>query len=227
MKPVIVIAGQTASGKSDIAISLCKKYNGYIINADSRQVYKELNIGTAKPQFGIFSKNKIKGISHYLYNFVSIKEEYNLFKYKEDVKRILNLPENKNKIPFLVGGTGLYIDSIVFDYKLPKFGEVNDEEIINRIENLNESDKKNPRRLQAASKREQEPSKGNPLPHLYLVIDVEKEEINKRIDQRVENMFDRGLLLENKKFIGSSNIVFQTIGYREFEGYFEGAKTLK
>jgi len=109
---VIVIAGPTASGKSKIALQLAKNINGVIINGDSRQIYKELRIGTSRPIESEFEK-----ISHYLYGHISVKEKYNIYKYQKEVKEILNnLP--KGKIPIIVGGTGLYIDSVIYNYTL-------------------------------------------------------------------------------------------------------------
>jgi tRNA dimethylallyltransferase len=103
MRSIIVIAGPTASGKSNIAIDLAKKINGIIINADSRQVYKELSIGTAKP-----SKSEMKGIPHYLYGYVSVTEEYNIHRYQKDVLKLIKTLYDKKQI-IMVGGTGLYI----------------------------------------------------------------------------------------------------------------------
>ena len=96
MKPIIVIAGTTASGKSDLALELAKKINGYVINGDSRQIYKEFKIATAQPVPDKIKKDGtwiIDGIEHFLYGFVSIKSDYNIFKYQNDVKKILK----KNK----------------------------------------------------------------------------------------------------------------------------------
>ncbi|MBP5204659.1 tRNA (adenosine(37)-N6)-dimethylallyltransferase MiaA, partial [bacterium] len=119
MDKLIVIAGTTASGKSQIALDLAKKRDCVIINADSRQVYKEISIGTAKPTFQDYKDNigYIDNIPHYLYSYVSVKEDYNLYRYQKDAYNTLkNIPPNK--VPILVGGTGLYIDSVVYNYKL-------------------------------------------------------------------------------------------------------------
>ena len=171
MKPIIVIAGPTASGKSAIAYDLARKINGYIVNGDSRQIYKELNIGTAKP-----TKEELSGIPNYLYNFVSIEQRYTLWDYQKDAFKVLE--ENKDKTPILVGGTGLYIDSVVFNYKLPK---TSDPDYSKDISSLNESDSKNPHRLVSFFQRETNPEKGEPLKHIYFVIDIDKEELNERI----------------------------------------------
>ncbi len=115
---LIVIAGATASGKSDIAIRLAKDIGGYIVNGDSRQIYKYLDIGTAKPTPDkVLSDGSwiVDGIRHYLFSFVDPKDSYTLYDYQHSVQEILNREEG---IPILTGGTGLYIDSVVFNYNL-------------------------------------------------------------------------------------------------------------
>ena len=117
---IIVIAGATATGKSEISLNLAKEINGAIINADSRQIYKEINIGSAKPKFdkeiskGIHTLN---GITHYLYDFVDPKENFTIFDYQNCVNNIL---KNIQEVPILTGGSGLYIDSVIYNYKLNK-----------------------------------------------------------------------------------------------------------
>ncbi|MCK9368668.1 tRNA (adenosine(37)-N6)-dimethylallyltransferase MiaA [Candidatus Dojkabacteria bacterium] len=221
MRPIIVIAGPTASGKSAIASKLAKKFNGYIINGDSRQIYKELNIGTAKPSTG-----ELKEIPTYLYNSVSITKRYTLWDYQKDVFAILK--KENDKLPFIVGGTGLYIDSAVFNYKLPKTKEA---DYAKDISFLNESDRNNPRRLTSFFQRETQPTKGKTLNHIYFVIDVEKEVLNERIERRIEEMFKQGLIEENeilyKKYKGKNISALKTLGYQEFEGYFNGDKTIE
>jgi tRNA dimethylallyltransferase len=186
-RPIYVIAGPTASGKSSLAIKLAKDINGVIINADSRQVYKELNIGTAKstPDEIINEKEwKIENISHFLYGFVSIKTPYNLYEYQKDVQSVLDsLPEDKT--PILVGGTGLYIDSIVYNYILKKnsykpadreslenksLSELQEQIDSNILNSLNDSDRNNPVRLiRILEKGSQTFEKGEPLDFKYFV----------------------------------------------------------
>ena len=100
---IILISGPTASGKSKFAIQLAKKINGEVINADSMQIFKELKILTARPH-----RNDLKKIKHHLYGFKSVKENYSTGNWLKDAKKKINNIKKKNKIPILVGGTGLY-----------------------------------------------------------------------------------------------------------------------
>jgi tRNA dimethylallyltransferase len=243
--PIIVIAGSTASGKSRIAIDLAKEIDGVIINADSRQVYKEISTGTAKP-----SKEEMLEIPHYLYGHISVKEEYNIYRYQKDVKKVLeNLP--KSKTPILVGGTGLYIDSVIFNYKLTEShsrdtsnsvktrDELNDlsiEELKSLIkketlEKLNKSDRNNPVRLvRIIEKGGLEKERGEILNHKYFVIDIENGKLKSRIVKRVDSMFKNRLLEENvmvRKEELDKYSALKTIGYQEFDDYFEKKKSLE
>ena len=238
--PIIVIAGPTASGKSSIAIKLAKEIGGVIINADSKQVYKEISIGTAKP-----TEDDMQGIPHHLYGHVSVKDGYNIFKYQKDVNDVLKNLSN-NQIPILVGGTGLYIDSVIFNYNLKendidleKREELNSlsvDELKKLLETevldeLNESDRENPIRLirlieKSSSK---ELIKGRTLNHIYFVVDKEKVVLSERIKTRVQDMFNNGLLEENIQIRENGlekYLALKTIGYQEFDEYFEGKKSL-
>ncbi len=117
--PIIVISGCTASGKSDVALKLAKRINGVILNADSKQIYKEASIGTAKPNLVLNENNdwEQERIKHYLYSQTSISKKYNLYQYQTDAFKILN-QLTPQMTPILTGGTGLYIDSVIFNYKL-------------------------------------------------------------------------------------------------------------
>ncbi len=105
---IILISGPTASGKSKFAIQLAKKINGEVINADSMQIFKELNILTARPK-----QNDLKNIKHHLYGFKSVKDNYSTGNWLKDVKLKIKNIKKKNKIPILVGGTGLYFKALV------------------------------------------------------------------------------------------------------------------
>lgn len=236
-RPIIVIAGPTCSGKSSIALQLAKDIDGVIINGDSRQIYTELRIGTARP-----TQEEMQGIPHYLYGHISVREDYNIFKYQKDFNRTIQKIPNEKAI-ILVGGTGLYIDSVIFNYKLKENNEKGldieskDIEEIRKLipksilENLNESDRNNPRRLlRILQKGTREAEKGNPLLHKYFVIDIEPNVLRERIAKRVDNMFKEGLVEENHRLqieCLTEYKALSTIGYQEFRGYFDGTKKLE
>lgn len=244
--PIIVIAGPTASGKSDLAIRLAKKIDGEIINGDSRQVYKELSIGTAKP-----SKKERSVVPHHLYDYISVREDYNIYTYQKDFNKLLkSFP--KKKIPILVGGSGLYIDSVIFNYELKEEKTSKKErekrERLNKLslkelqklvsdidpkllKKLNKSDRNNPIRLIRVIEREGEIlNKKEPKKHKYFVIDLDKKLLNKKIETRVEKMFEIGLLEENEKLRKKGlerYPTLNTIGYQEFVPYFKGKCSLE
>lgn len=243
LRPLIVIAGPTATGKSALAIKLANVINGVIINADSRQIYKEMNIGTARP-----SEKQMKQVPHFLYGSVSVKDSYNMYEYQKDVFKLLEtIP--KEQTPILVGGTGLYIDSVVYNYNLRSQNEVDEErrkkysqysaeELQKRIptevlEKLNNSDKNNPRRLQRIIERGNtlgnEKEKTNIFPHKYFVIDLPTDVLKMRIEKRVDEMLKNGLIEENRQIQEEGLNIYSpldSIGYREFLGYFENEKTI-
>ncbi|MCI8383515.1 MAG: tRNA (adenosine(37)-N6)-dimethylallyltransferase MiaA [Clostridia bacterium] len=115
MEKVIVICGPTASGKTSLSIELAKKINGEIISADSMQIYQEMNIGTAKPTI-----EERQGIQHYLLDFVSPEERYSVADYKKEAKKAIGEILQKGKVPIIVGGTGLYIDSLIYEIEYPE-----------------------------------------------------------------------------------------------------------
>jgi len=247
--PIIVIAGPTASGKSDLAISIAKKINGYIINADSRQVYKELIIGTAQP---IPKKTEndiwyIDGIKHFLYGYKSLTDPFNISIYQKDVQNIL---DTQNGIPILVGGTGLYIDCIVYNYdlknenidtelrkRLSKLSIKELQNLINQniLKKMNKSDRGNPRRLiriiegRKVEKKNLKERENKILRNIYFVIDIPREELKKKFTKRIDLMFKKGLEEEVKDLFNryDNNLQsFNTIGYQEFREYFKGEKSL-
>ena len=115
MKKLIVILGPTASGKTDLSIKLAKKFNGEIISADSRQVYKRMDIGTNK-----ITKKEMQGVPHYLLDVASPKRRFTVVQYQKLALKAIERIYKKNKIPFLVGGTGFYIQAIVDGIVIPR-----------------------------------------------------------------------------------------------------------
>lgn len=233
---IIVVAGPTASGKSDIAVKLAKNIGGYIINGDSRQLYKHLTIGTAKPTKEEIEKS---GIKHFLYSIIDPKENFTIYEYQKEVQRILNTEKG---IPIIIGGTGLYIDSVIFNYDLSENTKLEDlssfslEELQKRagkyLNDMTESDRKNKHRLVRVIQRNGLGNKkGKELNNIYFVLDIPKEELEKRIETRVEKMFEKGLLKENEKLLPMGYTYedkgMRSIGYAEFKPYFDGVLSLE
>lgn len=240
---LIVILGPTATGKTGLATKLAKKFNGEIISADSRQIYKEMAIGTAQP-----TKKEMKNVPHYLIDIISPNENFNVALYKKKVLKIIKNIQKKDKVPFLVGGTGLYIQAIVDNILYPKVVqqkrlrkklEVKDKkELFQIYKKLDPKgaqfiDKENKRRLIRAievCKITKKPfwdqrGKGKPLfNNLQIGIRLPKKELEKKISKRIEKMFKLGLEKEVKKLIKKYGWIssFQTIGYQEWNDYFKG-----
>lgn len=253
--PIIVLAGPTATGKSALAIELAKAVNGYIINADSRQVYRDMKIATAQPtpesivDDGPHEKWIINDIEHHLYGFCSPNAPLNLFQYKKKVNELIKYKKEKdqNKVPILVGGTGLYIDAVVFNFNLTENDQSENQfsrdelnemtieqlhEILGEdTKTLNESDQKNPHRLIRLIERKGKSfTSGSPLNYLYLIKLPEINEIEENIKIRTNDMLANGLVEENKALRDNpafSKLFNATIGYKEFNEYFEGKLTIE
>ena len=112
---VIVIGGPTASGKTRLSIELAKKIDGEIVSADSMQIYKEMNIGTAKPD-----NEEMQGIKHYMLDIISPDSRFSVANYKEQAKQAIQEIIDKGKVPIVIGGTGLYIETLIYEIEFPK-----------------------------------------------------------------------------------------------------------
>ncbi len=238
MKPkLIVILGSTATGKTGLAIKLAKQFNGEIISADSRQIYKEMAIGTAKP-----TKKEMKAVPHHLIDFIGPDEDFNVALYKKRALKAIQNINKKGKIPFLVGGTGLYIKAIIDNIDFPKVkpnkklrGQLekkSTEELFKIYKKLDLKgakliDKNNKRRLVRAievSKLTKKPfwvqrkKQVSLFDTLQLGIKLPKKELKKRISKRTDKMFELGLEKEvkrlKKKYMKSP--LLSTIGYAEW-----------
>ncbi len=234
---IIVITGPTGVGKTKLSLELAKKYNAEIINADSMQVYKGLNIGTAKVE----DKMNIK---HHLLDIVNIDEYYSVYNYQMDGRNILNDLLNKNINVIIVGGTGLYISALLYDYKFNKetinnkYEELTNEEIYNKIIGLDPNTSthvNNRQRLVRELNRllNNSSSKGgNKLLYnaLFIGLTTNRDNLYNIIDKRVDTMINSGLLDEVKQ-LHSSNIrnrsIMTAIGYKELYQYFDGKKSLE
>jgi tRNA dimethylallyltransferase len=242
IKPkLLVVLGPTASGKTDLAIYLAKKFNGELISADSRMIYKGMDIGTNKPN----------NFNHYLIDIINPDEDFNVALYKKmAIDKIREIYE-RGKLPILVGGTGLYIKAVIENLEFPtvkadkkmrnNLEKKTTEELFNIYEKMDKEgakiiDKNNRRRLIRAievftSTGESffKERKGEQLfDVLQIGIKITKEELKKIIEKRVESMFKQGLEKEVKKLYkkyGFEIPVMKTIGYWEWDDYFKGLTT--
>ena len=251
---VIVICGPTASGKTKLSIEIAKKINGEIVSADSMQIYKEMDIGTAKPTI-----EEMQGIKHYLLDFVSPDKRYSVADYKKDAINAIDEIIEKNKVPIVVGGTGLYINSLIYGIEYPEI-EI-DIKYRNELEEIAKKDgleklyemaiKIDPEAMQKISandkkrimrvleiykatgktKTQQEAeSRKKPVEYDYKVfaINWEREKLYERINLRVDIMMQQGLVQEVKNIVQKYNkfpTAMQGLGYKEVVDYLEGKCT--
>ena len=223
---IICVVGPTGVGKTKLSIMLAKKYNAIIINGDACQIYKELNIGTAK-----IKEDEKEGIPHYLFDFVSPKEEYSVSLYQRDLRKILE--DNKNKNIIIVGGTGLYLTAGLYDYEFAKMDNNNydnysNEELYNMCLKIDENMKihqNNRRRLENYLNRNKKDLKEPKLlyENVYFIgLTTERSKLYDRIDKRVDEMIVEGLEDEVKKLYnkyGLTSILSRAIGYKEIIKY--------
>jgi tRNA dimethylallyltransferase len=235
LSKLIVILGPTATGKTKLAVALARKFNGEIVSADSRQVYRGMNIGTGKD---LKEYGKIK---YHLIDVCNPNTEFNVAKYKKLVLKEIDGIIQRGKTPFLVGGTGLYISAIIDNLDFPavapskkirkKLEKLKKEAKIKLLKKLDPAalefvDINNPRRLDralevclAGYKFSELRKKKEPIfDCLQLGVTFPKKIIDKRIDTRVELMIKRGLIMETEKLMkkyGKNAAPLQTIGYKE------------
>ena len=239
---VIVITGPTAVGKTKMSVELAKKLNGEIINADSTQVYKTLDIATAK-----IKEDEKDGIIHHLFDIKDVEEDYTVYDYQKDARNLIEDILKKGKTPILVGGTGLYIKACLYDYKFDDEIEINEyedltnEEIYNKLIDVDKNIDihiNNRKRLvralnyyESTGKLFSEKEKTDKLLYdtVFIGLTTDRDILYDRINKRVDVMIEEGLLEEAKK-IYDSNIrtkaIMTPIGYKELFPYFEKEKTL-
>ncbi|NOT38217.1 MAG: tRNA (adenosine(37)-N6)-dimethylallyltransferase MiaA [Saprospiraceae bacterium] len=246
-KKIIIVAGPTASGKTDKSIELAKLYKAPIISADSRQIYIELNIGTAKP-----GPEVLQEVRHYFINHVSIVQNYDVGQYMEEVSSLLDELFRVYDRVIVCGGSGLYIHSIL--HGLDQFPPV-DPQIRNHVRMIYESqgvvelqklvqekdpqyfsnvDKENPRRLMRAlevclatndaySKFLQQPKAKKNYSFEKVFMHLEREQLYQRINLRVDQMIKAGLVDEVKSLTDfKMHQALNTVGYKEVFDYFDG-----
>lgn len=238
---VIVITGPTGVGKTKLSIAIAKKYHGEIINADAMQVYKDLNIGTAK-----ITEEEKEGVPHHLFDIKNVSEEYSIFDYQKDCREKIEEIFQRGHVPILVGGTGLYIKSALYDYHFSSreqekkenyeeksLSELN--QILKEIDPIGASsiDCHNKRRVINAIIYYQENGKSivtnqtNQLLYdsIFIGLTTNRENLYQIINKRVDKMIDSGLIEEVKNFYEKkifSKPLLGGIGYKELYSYFEG-----
>ena len=246
---VIIIGGPTASGKTALSIELAKRIDGEIVSADSMQIYKEMNIGTAKPD-----KEEMQGIKHYMLDFLSPDKNYSVANYKKDAKKAIKEILEKGKTPIVVGGTGLYIDSLIYeieyvdietDFEYRKELELRAEK--EGLEKLYEEAKKiDPEAMEKISSNDQkrimrvleifkqtgktkteldkESRKEPEYDYKMFAIDMQRDVLYERINKRVDIMLEKGLVEEVESIYNKYNefpTSMQALGYKEVVEYLE------
>ena len=256
-KPLIILTGPTAVGKTKASIGLAKALNGEIISADSMQVYKHMDIGSAK-----IRPEEMQGIKHYLIDELEPDEEFHVVRFQEMAKKALEEIYAKNKIPIVVGGTGFYIQALLYDIDFTENEE--DSEYRKELEQLavekgadalhemlRKVDPESAEAIHAnnvkrviralefhkqtggkiSEHNEQERAKSSPYDFCYFVLNDERERLYERINLRIDQMLDDGLVEEvmSLKDQGYTKemVSMQGLGYKEILDYLNGNCTLK
>ena len=242
MNKVIVILGPTGVGKTKMSIELAKRLDGEIVNADSMQFYKDLNIGTAK-----IKEEEKENIPHHLFDIKEVSDDYSIFDYQKDGRKIINDILNRKKMPIIVGGTGLYIKALLYDYKLSyekennTYDELTTEELYNKLLELDKDiiiDKNNRRRVIRAINYYLENgtsinnNKTDKLLYnaVFIGLTTDREILYDIINKRVDKMLSEGLLEEVKYFYDRkiyTKPLINGIGYKELYKYFAKEETLE
>lgn len=240
MENIIVIVGPTGVGKTKLSIELAKKLNAEIINADSMQVYKGFNIGTAK----ITDEEKEK-IPHYLFDIVKPTDMYTVYDYQKDARKVIDNILLRGKRVIIVGGTGLYIKALLYDYEFQEenktydFSNMTNAELLDKINSYNLSINihiNNRKRLERALTKllnnNMNANKSNTKLYDFLAVGLTapREKLYKIIDDRVDRMIDNGLVDEVKSFYDRgirSKAINTGIGYKELYLYFDGKLELE
>lgn len=247
-KPLLIlVAGATAVGKTDLCIRLAKHLDTEIISADSRQLFKEMSIGTAKP-----SEEEMQNVVHHFVNSHSVKQEYNVGKYEKEVLETLEEVFDHKKAAIFTGGSGLYIKAVCQGLDdMPKIDEKIREQLLldleeqgldfllERLEKIDPEyfeivDKANSRRVLRAlevclsanktySSFRKQNYKERPFRVVKILLQRERAELHERINQRVDLMLENGLLKEAENLFEFKHLKpLETVGYRELFGFFEG-----
>ena len=246
MNKIIVITGPTGVGKTKLSVELAKKYNGEIINADAMQIYKDLNIGTAK-----IREDEKENIPHHLFDIKDVHKDYSIYDYQTDCRIKIEEVLSRNKTPILVGGTGLYIKSALYDYKLEEKTNITDDNYDNLsnlelYQELVKLDNKASLKINMNNRKRvinainHYKNTGNSITEnktdkllyeaLFIGLTTDRENLYNIINKRVDKMVNAGLIDEVKSFY-DNNIYTKPliggIGYKELYQYFKGECTLE
>ena len=249
MKKVLAIVGPTAVGKTNFGIECANTFNGEIISGDSIQIYKGLDIGSAKP-----TKEELSQAKHYLIDIKEPTENYSVKQFQDLGREYIDKINNENKLPIIVGGTGLYIKALLYDYDFfeeaeqdNQYEDLTNEEIYDLLKQkdpkaLESIHINNRKRLVRALNIFEKHNKGisqikqdqehKPIYDCLIIgLTTSREDLYNRIDKRIDKMVKDGLLEEIKglldKGITFDNQCMQAIGYKELKGYFDGSETLE
>lgn len=209
--PLIVITGPTASGKSGLALELAERFGGEIICADSRTIYRGMDVGTAKP-----TKAEQARVPHHLLDRIDPGEMYSVAGFQREARAAIHEIRERGNVPFLVGGTGLYIDAVVLDYELPvestssdDYNDMSVKDLQNELQRRQivlPSNEHNPRHLVSTLRRGGEAgvARINPDKNTVVVaITTNKDELELRIRQRAHQMFEHGIVDEAVRLAGT------------------------
>ncbi len=253
MKPLVAIVGPTAIGKSQLALRLAQNFNGEIVSADSRQVYRYLDIGTAKP-----SRQERALVPHHLIDIIDPDEDFSLAQYQKLAKQAIDAIHQQGKLPILAGGSGLYLWSVLEGWQIPhvppdprfrqnlleKAASGGAEKLYQELKQVDplaaqSIDPRNVRRLvrafevqrlggvSSSPRQRKEPPSFNPL---IIGLTTDRAELYHRVDQRVDHMVEQGLVEEVKKLMkrgyGLDLPAMSGIGYRQIGNFLKGEITL-
>lgn len=242
---IIVIGGPTASGKSGLAVAIAQKLSGEVVSADSMQIYRDMNVGTAK-----ITETETRGIPHHLIDVVDAEKSFSVAQFAETAKNTTLDIQKRGKVPVVCGGTGLYINSLLYDYQMSPYDpdlrsslqkelrEKGIEELYQKLLSLDpmaeKIDKRNEKRviralevvLTEGKSILDKSDKESTIPHLMFAVEVPRDILYDRINKRVDEMFKNGLIDEVNgllsRGISFENQSMQAIGYKECKAYFSG-----
>lgn len=230
---IYVVCGPTGVGKTKLSVMLAKHFNGIVVNADSMQIYKYLNIGTAK-----VTESEKEGVPHLLFDIISPTEMYTIYEYQRDLRKILEEYKDKNII--LVGGSGLYIKAGLYDYQFSEENEINNydeltnEELYDRVLKLDPNTNihiNNRKRLIRRLNQKEVTNNGNTLLYdaIFIGLTTDRSKLYDRINKRVDKMIGDGLIEEVKSLYEQnirSKAIMTGIGYKELYEYFDSLISL-